>query len=930
MAPPEKGFEPWASWEACSDPQGQAALDRLAADLPIYFAESTLLSCRWTKLSFYEGHRLMELTFVREHGIERAFALDGPDRTVWLDGNSAAIHSTNDAESLALVDSVVADYIHFFFYFLRGDDGAFVLIESADEVQLGTPTDADADAADGDDDDDDDAITLTLEAARAKAKPVKVNGVDSEGRWVADVTVAYADGMFEAQVAVPSDGVVEMVDDKPVGLLNGLIVPLAPSLDLDIQPVETPTAPVAEAAAKRPGDREVTEAVVTVLLEDAMRVRNADTGVGGQLLRHFNTQTNADKPIEQLARLLAESKAMVVIESDIPFVEDVVARLVAPEHAEGGSVRARPMAGEDLRCEISMYSSCQLYLLSFHTYRDLFDAERTAHDLALSEAPVLIGCNRVKDVPEPLRRVTDLVLTFARIDRRSFVRIFESVFGAKPTAGWDSGGADWTRYLVPGDFHVPRRLGLGPDESLALLRDRVDSRLSLVTPDTEDRLSGLHGLGEARQIAEDLIADIQAAQAGRIPWSAVDRGLLLVGAPGTGKTTLGRAVANECGVKFVVASAAAWQSAGHLDAHLRAMRADFVEARRFAPAILFIDEIDAVGSRENMSGDNAQYHTQVVDSLLELIQGIDSTDPVIVIGATNYVDNVDPALRRAGRLDQVVEIPLPNIDSLEKIFGFHLARFEGAGGQLGPDVHARALAELALGLTAADVEFFVRGAARRARRESRPVGQQDLLAEVTRRPRHPDSAPRLTPAEMRRVAVHEAGHTVARLTSSTRGEDLTFVSIIPRLDGSLGFTASVPDSTRVLTRRTLIEQLETMLAGRAAEEVVFGADDIGAGAGGESTSSDLAVATQLATLLVCRSGLGDEGLLRWTTEPTAVQEAKIDELLRDTYANIRTRLQESHALLDRVVDALELKQELSGNELRRLIGSADQKPASTF
>jgi ATP-dependent Zn protease len=182
---------------------------------------------------------------------------------------------------------------------------------------------------------------------------------------------------------------------------------------------------------------------------------------------------------------------------------------------------------------------------------------------------------------------------------------------------------------------------------------------------------------------------------------------------------------------------------------------------------------------------------------------------------------------------------------------------------------------------------------------------------------------------MHRTAVHEAGHAVARLISSTCGQDLSFASIIPRLDNSLGFTASMPANTHVLTRRSMVERLETVLGGRAAEEVVFGPDDIGAGAGGPDTNSDLAVATRLATLLICQSGLGDDGFLRWTTAPTASQEHKIDELLREAYRKIRSRLQESRRLLDRVAAALEEKQELSGDELRGLVESAGQATAAT-
>jgi SpoVK/Ycf46/Vps4 family AAA+-type ATPase len=923
----EKSTEPWASWEPTEDRQAAEALERLATELPAFFADSTLVNSRCSWLSFYREHRLIELTFVRDGDTERAFVLDGPRGTAWLNGSSGPIHDTNEAESLHLPQAAVVDYVRFFFYFLRSDDGAFVLIESGNEI---------GSAADAGEPNDDEQEVLTLEAARAAARALKTRGLDAAERWLIDATVAYSGGLFSASIAVEPNGLVEMTDDDPIGLLGELVGPQAPALGLEAHADDSSEgvefgAPsgASEPSAQLPPDREVTDAVVAVLLEDAMRERNTATEAGGALLRIFNSHTKTGQPIEQLARLVAESKAMIIIESDIPFVEDVVARLVAPAQAGSAFVeRASATSDDESRCQIAVNDRSELFLLSFHTYRSLFDAERAAHEMTLSDAAALIGCNRVGEVPEPLRRAADLVVTFPRIDRRRFERIFESVFRVKPTAGWEGGSTDWTRYLVPGDFHTPRRLGFGPDDALSLLRDRVEARLSQVTPDTGLPLDKLFGLGEARQVAEDLIGDIQAAQSGQIPWSAVDRGLLLAGAPGTGKTSLARAIAKECGVKFVVASAPKWQSAGYLHQHLRAMREDFAEARRFAPAILFIDEVDSIGSRENLAGDNAVYQTAVINALLEEIHGIGSDDPVIVIGATNYPEKVDVALRRAGRLDQVVEIPWPNVEGLEQIFGAHLSRFQAEGGELADDINKRAVAELAFGRTGADVEFFVRGAARRARRDNRPVGHNDLVAEVTRRPRRPDSAPVLTPAEMRRVAVHEAGHTVARLISSTRGQDLAFASIAPRLDGSLGFTAAMPANTRVATRRNLLEELEMVLAGRAAEEVVFGADDVGAGAGGPSCDSDLAVATRLATLIVCQSGLSGDGLLRWTAQPNFGQEDKLDELLREAYRSIRGRLQERRALLDHITAALEEKQELSGNELRRLAQSFGHADAS--
>ena len=906
-------------------------MTRLADQAPQFFADSSLIGARCAKLPFYATHRLLELSFVRSSGPEIAFVLDGAGETRWLDGTSLPIHETNQAESLALTDATVMDYLRFFLYFLRSTEGAFTLIESPAEITAAGHDDAWFEQYRDEVDFDVARLSLRLQAARSRVVPPKTRPTDETGRWLIDGTVAYGGHLFLATFAVSPNGFVEMVDDNPVETLEGLSAPECPSLELETNPdavtepedgeeTKTPRPAPSEilsSASALPRDREVTEAVVAVLLEDAVRERDSTL-----LLSHFNAETAADQPIDRLRRLMVGSVPIIIIESDIPFVEDFVAGLIDGPGAvaTGGEVaRANPLDGDDMRSSVAYRNdNIKLHLLSFHAYRGLFDAERTAHELAIRDVAVLIGCDRRGDVPEPLRRVTDLVLTFPRIDRRRFARIFERVFHAKPTPGWDAPGTDWTRYLVPADFHTPRRLTLSPDQALSFLKERVETRLRQVTPDTGPSLSELHGMGEARQISEDLIADIRAAQAGEIPWSAVDKGLLLVGAPGTGKTTLGRAIAKACGVKFVVASAAKWQSAGYLDAHLRAMRADFVEARRYAPAILFLDELDSIGNREQLTGHSAQYQTEVINALLEQVQGIETSDAVVVIAATNYLDKVDPALRRAGRLDQVVQIPLPNIASLEEIFRYYLKPHR-ADSQVAADVHERTLAELAFGLTGADVEFFVRGAARRARRERRPIAQGDLLAEVTRRPRRPDSAPRLGPEEMQRVAVHEAGHTLARLVSSTGGDDITFVTIVPRMDGTLGFVAAVPQEGAVLTRRTMLEELETVLAGRAAEEVAYGAENVGLGAGGSNARSDLAVATQVATLLVCQSGLGEDGALQWTTSPTPAQERQIEALLRKAYSGIVARIQSQRGLFDQIVDALVAEQELSGSRLRQLL-----------
>lgn len=229
------------------------------------------------------------------------------------------------------------------------------------------------------------------------------------------------------------------------------------------------------------------------------------------------------------------------------------------------------------------------------------------------------------------------------------------------------------------------------------------------------------------------------------------------------------------------------------------------------------------------------------------------------------------------------------------------------------------LAQLAFGLTGADVEFFVRGAARRARKDRRGITQADLLAEVTRRPRRPDSSSRLTDSDMRRVAVHEAGHAISALLSTTCAPELTFVSIVPRMDGSLGFTASMPPEGAVMTRTAVLERLRTILAGRAAEELAYGKDDLSLSSGG-SAASDLAVATRLATSVICTSGFGTDGSLHWTTTPSPTQARQVDALLRRCYRAALDLLRERRPLLERVAAALVARQELDGDAVRALAG----------
>jgi len=202
-----------------------------------------------------------------------------------------------------------------------------------------------------------------------------------------------------------------------------------------------------------------------------------------------------------------------------------------------------------------------------------------------------------------------------------------------------------------------------PSESLRRLK-KFSSKAAYATSRTEHspRLDELHGYGEAKEWGLQLASDLKQWKAGSLKWSDVDRGLLVSGPPGVGKTIFAKALAATCDVNFVATSLSQWQAKGSLNDLLKAMRSDFQAAEKEAPSIIFIDELDSVGSRDAFSGDYANYSVQVVNALLECLDGAASRDGVVVVGATNNPDKIDPALLRPGRLDRHMAIKLPSVE----------------------------------------------------------------------------------------------------------------------------------------------------------------------------------------------------------------------------------------------------------------------------
>lgn len=505
-----------------------------------------------------------------------------------------------------------------------------------------------------------------------------------------------------------------------------------------------------------------------------------------------------------------------------------------------------------------------------------------------------------------------------------------------------------------GEIDLILRVGTGRDQLRDILaaRAKKESAPSKADAVWTASLDTLPGMGDATTWGLDLAQDLRDWHDGLIGWQDVDRGVLLHGSPGTGKTTFAKALAKSCKVPLIATSVTQWQATGHLGDLLAAMRRSFAEAKDQAPSILFLDELDSIGVRAEFGGDNRNYGIQVVNGLLECLDGVETREGIVVVGACNDPTTIDPAVLRAGRLDRMIEIPLPDQAARAAILRVHLGsdvehieRQQGADSQavnrkavnIEADKAGSAatdrtdipildrIAARIVGASGADIERLVRDARRIARRARRSLEAEDLLSLGP-------PPLRLSEEERWRFAVHEIGHAVAIVTSSS--DQLLSVWMIgkdeagPREGGMIAAAQSRPPGRAVFTLADLETELVKLIAGTAAEAVLLGSRSTGAS--GEA-NSDLARATQIAARIELHHGLGHSLAAITSEKPQEIARLlQRDQGLRDRVENrLRTAYNKAEALIRGNVDIVEeLAQdlmergELSGDEVRQVVERA--------
>ena len=444
---------------------------------------------------------------------------------------------------------------------------------------------------------------------------------------------------------------------------------------------------------------------------------------------------------------------------------------------------------------------------------------------------------------------------------------------------------------------------------------------------TKVTFNDVSGEDEAKEELQEVVDFLRHPQKYHDVGARVPRGVLLVGPPGTGKTLLARAVAGEAGVPFFTISASEFVEM-FVGVGASRVRDLFERAKETAPAIIFIDELDAVGRRRGAGVGNVNdEREQTLNQLLVEMDGFDERHEVILLAATNRPDVLDPALLRPGRFDRQVTVGLPDRRGREGILKIHTRNL-----RLAPDVNLGLLSKTTTGFSGADLANLSNEAALiAARNDRKEVKMEDFEAALDRVLLGAARAILLNDHDRKVVAYHEAGHAlVAWFTPFA--DPVHKVTIMPR-GRALGVTEQLPGDDRYnYSRRYILARLAVMLGGRGAEDLVLG--DITTGA-----ENDLVEATRLARRMITRWGMGKLGLMavdgneeqpflgyemtqgrEYSEETAGAIDHNVQDLLAEQYRNVKDLLSRSRDRLDNLVQALLQEETLDQDALEAILG----------
>nr|CEL66416.1 TPA: Cell division protease FtsH homolog, related [Neospora caninum Liverpool] len=467
-----------------------------------------------------------------------------------------------------------------------------------------------------------------------------------------------------------------------------------------------------------------------------------------------------------------------------------------------------------------------------------------------------------------------------------------------------------------------------------LLGNNASRRARVKAETVKVRFSDVAGLHEAKREILEFVTFLKHPQSFRRLGAKLPKGALLVGPPGTGKTLLAKAVAGEAGVPFFSMSGSEFVEI-FVGVGASRVRELFDEARKVAPSIIFIDEIDSVGAKRSTSFGNSE-RDNTLNQLLVEMDGFNPEETVVVLAGTNRDDLLDDALKRPGRFDRLVQIRRPDVAERKEIFKVHLKPL-----RLAPTIDSVALAErmaaLTPGFVGADIANLCNEAAIQAARRRSKLGveQRDFEAATERTIAGLPSPVKdlLSTYQRRAVAYHECGHAIAGWFLK-HGNPVLKLTIIPRSSGALGFAQQMPPTVELHEKDALLDRIAVLLGGRAAEEIFIGAVSSGA-------ADDIQKASRLARMSVMQFGMSDKlGLVDYSLQQGGEQnfyrpysehtakliDEEVNNIINDQYERVKALLKEREKEVHKLCELLINRESITYSEILECIGPRPVPP----